>query len=60
MRVLLDEALIGWDQSSDLTVHTPAYTNHTLLPEAVKNWPVEPFGMVLPRRLEIIYDALIA
>ena len=56
MRVLLDEALLGWDQSWDLTVRTLAYTNHTLLPEALEKWPVELFEMVLPRHLDIVYE----
>ena len=42
MRILLDEAALGWDEAWDLTVRTLAYTNHTLLPEALENWPVEP------------------
>ena len=45
MRILLDEAGLGWDESWDLTVRTVAYTNHTLLPEALETWPVELFGL---------------
>ena len=41
MRILLDEAKLGWDQAWDLTERTLAYTNHTLLPEALEKWPVE-------------------
>jgi starch phosphorylase len=56
MRILLDEERLGWDQSWDLTVRTLAYTNHTLLPEALERWPVELFELALPRQLEIIYE----
>src|SRR5205807_33723 len=56
MRVLLDEAHLSWDEASSLTRRTLAYTNHTLLPEALEKWPVEGFEMVLPRQLEIIYE----
>ena len=56
MRILLDEAKLGWDQAWDLTVRTLAYTNHTLLPEALEKWPVELFEALLPRHLEIIYE----
>jgi starch phosphorylase len=56
MRVLLDEAHLPWDQAWDLTQRTLAYTNHTLLPEALEKWPVVWFEMLLPRHLEIIYE----
>ncbi len=56
MRVLLDEAHLGWDLAWDLTVRTLAYTNHTLLPEALEKWPVELFEALLPRHLEIVYE----
>src|SRR5208282_6107417 len=56
MRILLDQAHLGWDDAWDLTVRTLAYTNHTLLPEALEKWPVELFELVLPRHLEIIYE----
>jgi starch phosphorylase len=56
MRILLDEAHLGWDQAWDLTQRTLAYTNHTLLPEALEKWPVEWFQMLLPRQLEIIFE----
>ncbi len=56
MRILLDEALLGWDESWDITVRTLAYTNHTLLPEAFERWPVSLFELALPRHLEIIYE----
>ena len=56
MRILLDEAKLGWDEAWDLTQRTLAYTNHTLLPEALEKWPLPWFEMVLPRQLEIIYE----
>jgi starch phosphorylase len=56
MRILLDDAHLGWDQAWDLTQRTLAYTNHTLLPEALEKWPVEWFEVLLPRHLEIIYE----
>ena len=54
MRILLDEAGLGWDEAWDLTRRTLAYTNHTLLPEALEKWPVRWFEMLLPRQLEIV------
>jgi starch phosphorylase len=56
MRILLDEAQLGWDQAWDLTQRTLAYTNHTLLPEALEKWPLRYFQTMLPRQLEIIYE----
>jgi glycogen phosphorylase len=56
MRILLDEARLGWDEAWDLTVRTLAYTNHTLLPEALEKWSVELFETLLPRHLEIVYE----
>jgi len=56
MRILLDDAHLGWDQAWDLTKRTLAYTNHTLLPEALEKWPVELFEILIPRHLEIIYE----
>src|ERR1700690_4120747 len=56
MRILLDEARLGWDQAWDITQKTLAYTNHTLLPEALEKWPVAWFEMMLPRHLEIIHE----
>ncbi|MGD0043876.1 MAG: glycogen/starch/alpha-glucan family phosphorylase, partial [Isosphaeraceae bacterium] len=56
MRILLDQAKLGWDEAWHLTVRTLAYTNHTLLPEALETWPVTLFEIVLPRHLEIIYE----
>jgi len=56
MRILLDEAHLGWDEAWDLTRRTLAYTNHTLLPEALEKWPLPWFEMLLPRHLEIILE----
>ena len=56
MRILLDEAKLGWDVAWDLTRRTLAYTNHTLLPEALEKWPVQWFEMMIPRHLEIIFE----
>ena len=56
MRILLDDAHLGWPQAWDLTKKTLAYTNHTLLPEALEKWPVELFETFIPRHLEIIYE----
>ena len=56
MRILLDEAQLGWDQAWDLTQRTLAYTNHTLLPEALEKWPLEWFEVLLPRHRQIIEE----
>jgi starch phosphorylase len=56
MRILLDEAGLGWSEAWDLTQRTLAYTNHTLLPEALEKWPLRWFEMLLPRHLEIIRE----
>jgi starch phosphorylase len=56
LRILLDEAHLGWDQAWDLTQKTLGYTNHTLLPEALEKWPLEWFEALLPRHLEIIFE----
>ncbi len=56
MRILLDEAHLEWAQAWDLSQRTFAYTNHTLLPEALEKWPVAWFETMLPRHLEIIYE----
>ncbi len=56
MRILLDDAHLPWDQAWELTGRALAYTNHTLLPEALEKWPVEWFELLLPRQLEIIYE----
>jgi glycogen phosphorylase len=56
MRVLLDDMRLGWDKAWDLTKKSLAFTNHTLLPEALEKWPVAWFEILLPRHLEIIYE----
>jgi starch phosphorylase len=56
MRILLDDARLGWEEAWNLTQRTLAYTNHTLLPEALEKWPVEGFQVLVPRQLEIIYE----
>ena len=56
MRILLDEARLGWDEAWDLTCRTLAYTNHTLLPEALEKWPRAWFEVLLPRHLEIVRE----
>jgi glycogen phosphorylase len=56
MRILLDEAHLGWDEAWDITQRTLAYTNHTLLPEALEKWPLQYFEQLLPRQLEIIFE----
>ncbi len=56
MRILLDDAGLDWDTAWDLTRRTLAYTNHTLLPEALEKWPVLWFENILPRHLEIIFE----
>jgi starch phosphorylase len=56
MRILLDDAELGWDKAWELTKKTLAYTNHTLLPEALEKWPAAWFEILLPRHLEIVYE----
>ena len=56
MRILLDDAKLNWDEAWNLTQRTLAYTNHTLLPEALEKWPVQWFMDFLPRHLEIIHE----
>ena len=56
MRILLDDAHLEWDHAWELTQQTLAYTNHTLLPEALERWRVEWFEILLPRHLEIIFE----
>src|SRR5712672_1933925 len=56
MRILLDDAHLGWDEAWDITRRTLAYTNHTLLPEALERWPLRWLELMLPRHLQIILD----
>jgi glycogen phosphorylase len=56
MRILLDVEHLGWDEAWKVTQQTLAYTNHTLLPEALEQWPVEMFQLLIPRHLEIIFE----
>ncbi len=56
MRILLDDEGLGWEQAWDICVNTFAYTNHTLMPEALEKWSVDLMGRVLPRHLQIIYE----
>ncbi len=56
MRLLMDEYGLAWDRAWEITTRTMAYTNHTLLPEALEVWSTRLFGELLPRLLEIIYE----
>jgi len=56
MRTLVDEHSMGWDAAWTITQRSIAYTNHTLLPEALERWPTTLFERVLPRHLEIVYE----
>src|SRR3569833_85615 len=56
MRLLVDEHDMEWAHAWDITQQALAYTNHTLLPEALERWPISVFSKVLPRHLEIIYE----
>ncbi|CAG9171281.1 glycogen/starch/alpha-glucan phosphorylase [Cupriavidus pampae] len=56
MRLLVDDHGVAWPEAWHVTRHAFAYTNHTLLPEALEQWPLELFGRILPRHLEIIYE----
>jgi len=56
MRILVDEEHMAWEEAWEIVSRTMAYTNHTLLPEALETWPVQMFQKLLPRLLEIIYE----
>jgi starch phosphorylase len=56
MRLLVDEYQLDWERAWEITQNCCAYTNHTLLPEALEQWPIGLFGRLLPRHLEIIYE----
>lgn len=56
MRLLIDEHSLGWDEAWAVTTRSFGYTNHTVLPEALEQWPVWLFGRVLPRHLQIVLE----
>ena len=56
MRLLIDVEMLAWDEAWSICTRTFAYTNHTVLPEALETWPVDLIGRLLPRHLEIIYE----
>ncbi len=56
MRILVDIEGLDWDKARDITVSTFAYTNHTILPEALEKWPVSLLERLLPRHIQIIYE----
>ena len=56
MRILLDEEGLSWEEAWDITTHTCAYTNHTIMSEALEKWPIELFSKLLPRIYQIIEE----
>ena len=56
MRILLDEEGMTWEEAWDITTHTCAYTNHTIMAEALEKWPIELFSKLLPRVYQIIEE----
>ncbi len=56
MRLLIDHKNLSWDDAWDITTRSLAYTNHTLLPEALEKWGLDLFGSLLPRHLELIFE----
>ncbi|MEM9694692.1 MAG: glycogen/starch/alpha-glucan phosphorylase [Myxococcota bacterium] len=56
MRILIDDHRLPWERAWELTVRTTGFTNHTLMPEALETWPVELFGRLLPRHLEVVRE----
>ena len=56
MRILIDEEDLGWDEAWDITCHTCAYTNHTIMAEALEKWPIDLFQRLLPRVYQIVNE----
>ena len=56
MRVLLDEEGLEWDEAWEITTKTCAYTNHTIMAEALEKWPIEIFSRLLPRIYQIVEE----
>uniref|UniRef100_A0A8C5AZ54 Alpha-1,4 glucan phosphorylase n=1 Tax=Gadus morhua TaxID=8049 RepID=A0A8C5AZ54_GADMO len=56
MRILMDLEELPWEKAWDIVVRTCAYTNHTVLPEALERWPIDLFQNLLPRHLDIVYE----